>query len=244
MPVHRFGRVLIVAGLVFAATACSEQGLVPTSPVAPSSQAGTAAKPPAPPTSIPVTSTVANAAGFRIQSDGLGPYVSSKTLKSEIQPVGDWVLDALIKSKRKVYLDFGDPIPGSAPGGGDPVPLLSGLYKFRALMQCSVAGNKLPEFNAGDEKLCPLRIAFDVGVDHYVLLMNKSFPTLNGPFPTTDDVKVTCTSSSSPCSQWQFTPNNPSGANVAKLARTDGGGTLLEDRGDFNLSFSILIAKQ
>ena len=250
MSLHRFGRVLISLGVVLTATACSEQGVLPTSPVAPSSQAGTAAKPPA---SIKVTSTVAD--GFHIESDGLGPYVPSKSLTSEVQPIGDWVLDtlsvAVSRSNRKISLDFSSPIPGSAPGGGDPVALPNGSYKFRAMAQCSRSyingdpGHPLQSFTQGQVELCPLRFAFEVGTERYVLLMNKSFANINGNFPTTDDATVTCTATiSGACSAWLLTPSSPSGANATKLMRTDGNGTLLEDLGDFSMSFSIQFAKQ
>ena len=246
MPTNTYGRFLLVVTLAFVPAACSEQGLLPASPVAPNSADG-AAKPGGGSTGFPVISTVADG-NFHVESDNGSAYVPSRTLQSEVQPSGDWVLDSLniTRSARKLSLDFSSPVAGSVPGGGDPVPLPDGLYKFRALMQCSVAGNSLTgTWTLNQSALCPLRIAFDVGGDRYVLIMNSQFATTNGPFPTTDDVSVTCTAvNGSTCSAWQLTPSSPSGAHVAKLVRTDGAGGILEDRGDFNLSFSIGMARQ
>src|ERR1043165_6184001 len=88
----------------------------------------------------PVTSRVADvdASGvaLRIQSDGGGPYTNSKTVQSIIQncgaTCGDWVLDTNVSrlSTRTICVDFGDPIVGSAPGGGNPVaPFSTALVK-------------------------------------------------------------------------------------------------------------------
>ncbi len=118
-----------------------------------------------PPKNVTVRSIVLDyaadiAPGLNIQSDGLGDYLNSTNLKSQIQAIGDWELDAINpkNATRRIYLDFSQPIAGSAPGGANPTAPPSAIYKFRALAQCSLYGNSLLDFAAGEQKTCPLRI--------------------------------------------------------------------------------------
>ena len=215
-----------------------------------------------PPKNVPVTSKVLDYAAdvaprLNVQSDGLGDYLNSSTLLSQIQVGGDWELDAMNvnNSTRRLALDFFQPIAGSAPGGADPTVLPATSYSFRVIAKCTLYGNSLLAFNAGDVKTCPLHIAFDYNGAKWAYQMDPYF-SANGPFPETNYATVTCIypgSGSLPCSQWRFTPSGTSVApdgtvqyrNVAQLLeyRTSRGKTIAVDHGDFYVSFSILIAK-
>jgi hypothetical protein len=212
------------------------------------------------PKDVPVTSIVEDGASdvapvLTIRSDAAGSYVNSKTLTSQIQGIGDWVLDSInpAKATRRIVLDFSQPVPGSGPNGADPIGLPPGAYAFRALAQCSTYGNSLLAFTAGQIKTCPLRIGFDAGTAHYAIIMN---PTggVNGPFSETNAATVTCiypSTGSSPCSQWRFTPSATYIApdlsvkyrNVARLLQFDSSNNVVADHGDFYMSFSILLEK-
>jgi len=210
----------------------------------------------APPKEVPVTSIVDDGAGdLTIRSDAGGSYLNSKTLTSLIQPVGDWVLDAInpAKATRRIFVDFSQPVPGSGPNGSDPVGPPAGTYAFRFLAQCASYGNTLPSFTAGQVGTCPLRIAVEVGTRHYAIVMNPTAP-IQGPFPETNPATVTCvypSTGSAPCSQWRFTPSATYIApdlsvkyrNVSRLLELDSRGNVIADHGDFYMSFSILISK-
>ena len=212
----------------------------------------------APPKDVPVTSIVLDYAAdvaprLNVQSDGLGSYVSVKNgLVSQIQAIGDWELDAFpAKATRKLTIDYLQPIPGSAPGGQDPIPPPAGTYKFRAMAKCSLYGNSLLNFTAGQTKNCPLRFGADVGAKRYTYVMDP-LKAVNGPFPQTNWATVKCIFPSTgfnACSQWLITPSGTYTAadgttkyrNVAKLLEEPTGVAI--DHGDYYVSFSILIAK-
>ena len=202
-----------------------------------------------PPKNVAVTSIVLDyaadiAPSLNIRSDGLGSYVPASNLVSQIQAVGDWELDARNprNATRKIYMDFSQPIAGSAPGGGNPTSPPSGVYKFRAIAKCSLYGNSLLDFSAGATKTCPLRVGIDYGGTTWALVMDP-YTAVNGPFPETNDATVTCiypTSGTSACSQWKFTPSGTyieaDGSvkyrNVAKLLENPTSSNPI-DHGDF-----------
>jgi hypothetical protein len=208
---------------------------------------------------VPVTSMVLDYAAdiaprLNVQSDGLGSYLNASTLVSHIQTVGDWELDARTPkgATRKIYMDFSQPIAGSAPGGGNPTAPPSGIYRFRAIAKCSLYGNSLLGFTAGAAKTCPLHIGIDYGGTTWAFEMDP-YTAANGPFPETNYANVTCiypTTGSAACSQWKFTPSgtytDADGTtkyrNVAKLIE---GPTTRNPilHGDFYVSFEILFAK-
>lgn len=212
----------------------------------------------APAKSVPVRTIILDYAAdvaptLNLQSDGLGHYLSSKTLVSEIQPIGDWVVDAInpARATRQIFVDFATPIPGSAPGGTDPIPPPLGKYAFRAMARCSVYDGGLLTFTAGQVKSCPMTVGFDIGGTRYRYVMDP-LTAVNGPFPETNPATVTCiypTTGTQPCSQWKITPSGTyvesdgtvKYRNVAKLLEDATGAAI--DRGDFYVSFSIVIAK-
>jgi hypothetical protein len=215
----------------------------------------------APQKNVPVTSIVLDyaadiAPGLQIQSDGEGFYRNSSNLVSQIQAIGDWELDARNprNSTRRIYLEFSKPIAGSAPGGGDPVAVPSGEYKFRAIAKCGLYGSNMFTLAPGATMPCPLHVGFDYNGTKYAIQMDP-YTSANGPLPETNFANVTCifpTSGTAPCSQWKFTPSGTYIApdstvkyrNVGKLLQyTTQGQTVAQDHGDFYFSFSILVTK-
>jgi len=126
---------------------------------------------------VPVKTTIedfeaAIAPTLQIQSDGSGVYQNSRDIGSVIQSGGDWVLDTSTSSTRGVKLDFSQPVAGSGPNGGTPIPLPTGIYKARAITKCHVYGNNLLGLVGGQTVSCPLTIGFDSGNNGYRIQMN------------------------------------------------------------------------
>ena len=195
------------------------------------------------------------APSLQIRSDGLGEYRSSNTLTSVIQPIGAWVLD--LQNARNVtrtlYLDFGQPIAGSGPGGVDPIAVPSTPYKVYVILMCNAYGNSLWALAPGATMACPLHIAFSVGGVNYALQMNPN-PTGADPngAPETQWATVTCLTPASgpaPCTEWKLTPSRTDIAgdgsleyrNVARLIKyvTTKNTTTNVNQGDFYFSFAI-----
>lgn len=211
-------------------------------------------------TDTPVSTYVADsdvgvAPALQIRSDGLGAYRSSNTLSSVIQPIGAWVLDLqnARNATRTLYLDFSQPIPGSAPGAVDPPAMPSGQYKVYVILMCNAYGNSLWTLPAGATMACPLHIAFSSGGVSYALQMNPN-PTGADPngAPETQWATVTCltpASGSAPCTEWTLTPSGTYTApdetleyrNVARLIKyvTTKNTTTNVNQGDFYVSFAI-----
>ena len=193
----------------------------------------------------PVTSSVANVdasgAALRIQSDGAGSYTNSKTVQSVLQANGhDWVLDTNSSrlSTRAAYVDFGDPIAGSAPGGGNPIaPFSAALVKGRFISKCDETSVDMFAIAAGSTVICPMALGFNYGATDYRLAMNPA------NYPDTNWINVTCQSASNgSCNSWLLEPSAVYGTpkNSTKLLKIGKNGSL-SDQGDFYLSFSISV---
>ena len=209
-------------------------------------------KGPPPPTT---TSTIADADAtvaptLQYRSDGLGPYVNASNLISQIQSVGDWVLDMYTVSRatRQVYLDFSQPIPGTGPNGGNPVAIPSGYYKVRMISKCSLFGNSFLTLAPGATVQCPLHVAFDYNGSTWALEMNPISSSGNPDgFPETNSANVTCVSpaiGAGPCVGWRITPSGTFSGGLQNEARllkdvTSKGNTTTLDEGDYYISFSI-----
>ncbi len=203
-----------------------------------------------PPSDTPVTTTidglgVDTSPTLRIQSDLGGSYKNSSSTQSILQAsAGDWVLDTLnfnSSPQRKIFIDFRDPVPGSAPSGGNPAaPFTYQLVRARFISKCSQYGVDMRTVLGSSTVYCPLAIAFDdAGGVRYRLSMHAN------NFPEVNLVQITClANANSKCSQWKIEPSvtQPNGErkNVAKLLKvatnprqTD------QDMGDFYLSFTI-----
>jgi hypothetical protein len=167
------------------------------------------------PSPIPATSNVydndpAVAPALQIQSDQLGTYgpadngsiISTATGQFQTHAAGDWWVAP--QSTRSIYLDFSQPIPGSAPGGGDPVSLPSGRYFEASLIgDCDLAGTNLLNMPNGTTASCPLNVVFEYNGGFYRLHMNP----VN--YPDTNYMTVTCTNGGIThlCSGWTFGPS-------------------------------------
>lgn len=209
----------------------------------------------------PVTSTLADAdasvaSSLQIRSDGLGAYTNSRTLSSVIQgAAGAWVLDSRVRNAtRRVFLDFGQPVAGSGPNGGDPVSVPSAAYFVRIISKCNQYNTSMWAVAPGATITCPLHFAFDYAGASYGLQMNPTAPNNPDGAPETQPVNITCVtpaSGSGPCTGWRILPSGtvtaPDGSlqyrNVARLVKvvTSKGQTENVNQGDFSFSFSILV---
>ena len=78
---------------------------------------------------------------------------------------GAWVLDSQNprNATRTLFLDFGQPVAGSGPNGGDPIAVPSALYKVHAISKCNLYDNSMWTLAPGATMACPLHIAFSYG---------------------------------------------------------------------------------
>jgi hypothetical protein len=207
----------------------------------------------------PVTSLIADsdaaiAPALQIRSDGLGAYLNSSTLTSVIQSIGAWVLDSYdpANATRTVYLGFSQPIAGSGPNGGAPVPVPSGLYKVHMISKCNLYGTNMLTIAPGVTTPCPLHVKFQYGASQYAVQMNPYMSASDTAYAETNYANVTCAypaSGPGPCTQWTITPSGtftaPDGStayeNVGKLLKyvTSGRTTVAANQGDFDFSFEI-----
>jgi hypothetical protein len=211
-----------------------------------------------PPSDVPIAVTIDGLGintlpTLRVQSDSLESYTNPASGQSIIQALGDWELDMLnfnSSPQRKVLIDLRDPVPGSAPGGGDPVnPFGSAGYQVvraRFIAKCSQNGVNFLNMQTGVPYLCPLALAFQTtaGQQHR-LTQNPS------NFAGTNWIQVNCLSvdSNGKCSQWKIEPSviQPDGErkNVANLLRIASKPNQADvDLGEFYLSFSINLVRQ
>ena len=183
---------------------------------------------------------------LRIQSDQLGAYRNSSSLKSILQAsLGDWELDMLNYSsspQRKVLIDLRDPVPGSGPNGGAPLaPFAYQSVRARFIAKCSQYGNDMRNMQPNNLYPCPLAIAFDDpnGVRYRLSMHADNFPELNL-------MQVTCltTNTAGKCNQWKLEPSvtQPDGErkNITKLLKVATKPNQPDqDMGDFYMSFTI-----
>lgn len=211
-------------------------------------------------TSIPVNAVIlpydSGVGPLQIQDDGRGDYTNSSTLRSLIETNGDWRLDGYYDAQatRTVFLRFDQPVPGSAPNGGDPIGPPSGQYKVNLTSYCSNFNNPMHLVLPGQTVQCPMGAHFDSGGKTYNLRMNPL------TFPETNPTNVTCifpTSGSTPCSQWRLQPNGSytyidvdgvekAGLrNVARLSyETSVKGRIVQNKvGNFYIAYSIIVTK-
>ncbi|HEV8486435.1 MAG TPA: hypothetical protein VGV87_23020 [Blastocatellia bacterium] len=183
---------------------------------------------------------------LRIQSDQLGAYPNSSSLKSILQgPLGDWELDTLgynSSPQRKVLIDFRNPVTGTGPNGGAPAaPFASGLVRARFIAKCSQYGTDMRNMQPNNFYPCPLAIAFDdpSGVRYRLTMHANHFPEVNL-------MQVTCVTTASKCNQWLMEPSvtqlDGERKNVTKLLKVATKPNQPDqDMGDFYMSFTIRI---
>ena len=186
----------------------------------------------------PVTSTIHNtdAGGipYRVQSDSLGAYKNGvDSVDSIIQLIGHWELDLLNSTRRKIFVDLGEPVPNTNPNNLPP-PFATATVPARFISKCTT--NILNMAN-GATALCPLAIAMDYDGQRYALRIQ----TTN--YPGTQEVLWTCTSAANgKCTGWKM-QSDPAGqgkvaAQLLKIT-TVRGKTVEELRGQYYISFNV-----
>jgi len=204
-----------------------------------------------PPSDAPVTTTIDGLGidtlpTLRIQSDQLGAYRNSSSLKSILQAwLGDWELDMLnynSSPQRNVLIDLRDPVPGSGPNGGAPVaPFAYQSVRARFIAKCSQYGVDMRNMLPNNFYPCPLAIGFDdqTGVRYRLTMHANNFPKVNL-------MQVTCvtTEAAGKCNQWKMEPSvtqlDGERKNVTKLLKVAAKPNQPDqDMGDFYMSFAI-----
>ena len=161
------------------------------------------------------------APALQIQSDQQGAYgtydkalgdasiISTATGQDQTNAAGDWWVGP--SGTRSIYLDFSQPIPGSGPGGADPVAPPSGRYAYTSLIgNCDLAGVNLLNMPNGSTASCPLTVLFEYNGGLYRLHMNPGLTTAGViKYPDTNYMTVTCTNGGIThlCSAWTFGPS-------------------------------------
>lgn len=150
---------------------------------------------------------------YTMRSDLGGAYKNgTASVVSIIQGIGDWELDLLQSSTRKVFFDFSSPIPNT--NTQNVTAPSSGAYTVRYLSQCSVRpGKKLQDLRISDGTIkCPLNVRIVAGSQEYSL----RFRTVE--FPGSNDVSWTCTSeANSKCNGWRM--ESAPGGSIARLLK-------------------------
>lgn len=207
-----------------------------------------------PPRDAPVTSHFAGLGvdtipTMRLQSDQLGPYVTSSTVVSRIQTGGDWELDTnLSTSTRTILFDFRDAIPDSAPGGAAPIPPFQyQQVSGRLICKGSAYSTNMHEmYGVGTFGYCALSPSF-THTDGSKYRIDMGTPTFSGTQPAL----ITClrVDSANKCNQWRIEPSGVQAdgerKNLGRLMKTTPAKPkdILTSVGDFYFSFSIDITK-
>ncbi len=149
---------------------------------------------------------------YTMRSDAGGDYVNgTASVASAIQGIGDWDLDLLNSSTRRVFFDFSSPTGTNIDNISPPA---SGAYTARFLSQCSVRpGKKLQDLRISDGTInCPLNVRILVGSEEYSLRFRAV------EFPGSNDVAWTCTSEANgKCNKWRM--ESAPGGSLARLLK-------------------------
>ena len=190
----------------------------------------------------PATSTIGDidqstGTVYRIGSDSLGPYRNGvDSMQSIVQGIGDWELDALAASVRRVRFDFGDPVAGT----GASAPFGSAFVPTRFISKCAQVGVFMPGMAVGEQVLCPLAIALKYNNVGYALRSSANYPG-------TESVVWTCLArNSTKCVSWRMVPGVVQADGQRKIrmqllqpaTRPRDSDTLL---GQFYMSFDITV---
>jgi len=193
----------------------------------------------APPSSdAPATSTIQNidssGVPYRIQSDWQAAYKNGvDSVVSIVQGIGNWELDMLGSPNRRIYVDFGDPVPNTNPNNLPP-PFSTAYVPSRFISKCTT---NITTMSLNSTTLCPLAIAMDYNGSRYAVRMN---PT---NYPGTQQVLWTCTAvANGKCTGWKMQSDpNGQGKVAGQLLKitTVKGKTIEEKRGQYYFSFSV-----
>jgi len=200
---------------------------------------------------IPVTTTIAdfqNASPLRVGSDGLGAYVTTRQVTSEIQgPTGDWIMvtysgPRFTPSNRTVFFDLTEP---ASPNNPAP-PFLTSVVQSQLIATCHKVNIAFLQIPVGTTVQCPGAFRFQAPNGLWYRL---GFQPDN--FPEVQRMNVTCNAADSGgCKLWTITPSgttlttDPNPKNLNKLLQIDpGSDAVLADLGDYYISFSITVAR-
>ena len=228
--------------------ACAEPAMSPELDVAPLLKAG--GKPGGGSTTWnggAVTSSIASGnAGYA----GVGgTYVTASGVVSEVQSIGDWVLETNGRKSTR-YVDVTLDASTAVMLGSQALPFtgtqrVQGRFISRISLTDPAAGpTRYQDMNAVDQsKDVPLAFAFDFGGKSYRITMNPGQDPNINPSPNlalTDWVSATCTAvSGTQCSAWSLLPT-AEGGNTGLLMLVSNSGTsdVALVRMDFAIAFT------
>lgn len=202
----------------------------------------------------PVTTTIGgtgvladpSVANYRIQSDLLGPYENNidaveSIIQTSFQP-GDWIVNTLSSARRKLLLDFRDPVTDTTIP-----PFMYALVPTRIIVKGhATSPTSFGQMTGlGTTFLAPMYTRFQFSGKTYHVTMDHA------PSNGTDYVLVTCTGvvdplnpATSKCNQWRIEPSvtqaDGQRKNIARLIR-DGKAGSVEFLGDFYMSFAFSV---
>jgi hypothetical protein len=206
-----------------------------------------------PRTSVPVHVSIADVQAeyaLLVQSDGMGEYEHDQEVQSTIEQYKtgytDWLFTTYVlgargkvtPSNRNVLFDL------SEPASLDNLPSAIGAEYLQAHLKvgCTEVNVNMLRIAAGATIQCPGSFRFLARDGRWFRLAMNS-----NSFSDVDPLNVTCTSGdSSGCRTWNLAPSStfrtgedPNPKNVTKLLRIDVNGKVLEQLGNYYLSFSI-----
>ena len=221
------------------------------------------------PKTTPVTSTIQDLrpdnTPYRIHSDsplsGTNTYTHNvNSVVSQFQSPPEWELSTLSSTTRKIFVDFGDPAPGSSTSSA---PFTSQYVVGRFVTQCfrlyNPGGGPNDYIAVGNmiglnfAQPCPMLLRFDLNGIIYRVEMDQI------RYPGSDDALVTCTGvvdplspSTSQCNKWTIGPTAINGGtdaggqprNLTELVKvtTSKGKTTEQHLGYYFMTFNIGIS--
>jgi hypothetical protein len=209
-------------------------------------------------TNIPVTSTLhteRNDVPLSLRGDGLGNYVTSKGVNSQIQRFNDtgytdWFLNmpgAPRTVQRSIELDFSEP---DATAVASP-PFITELVPATLLLKCTKRNVNIMTMTVGESHTCNLRILYSWNSVGYAL----GFNTINeyvAPEQQGDDARITCEASgTNGCTWWTIEPaattttDGDPNLKARGMHFLDNGGGAEDDiwQGRFHFSFFIEVRR-
>lgn len=194
------------------------------------------------PKAIPVTTTIQDfdsTTGFAydLRSDSLGFYKNGiNSIISEIQPIGDWSMDASSSTSRRVQIDLSDP----ASTTNSAAPFATASVAARLISKCSEVGNNMRSMIPGNTYKCPLGVRFLYNGGDYAVRMNPA------NFATSEFAQWSCqsTDAAGKCNAWKLEPSVVRGFEkkiVGQLIKynTVKNSTIIVDLGTYYFSFTI-----
>lgn len=193
-----------------------------------------------PPTTNIVNSSIEisdSTGAFSLAGDGVAYQNGINSVVSQIQGIGDWELNMLASTNRRVNVTFDDPVTVPA---GIPTPM-SGLYPVRFITQCTQYGfNLLNLTSVGQTATCGMIVRVETGSEVFSL----RFFTQN--FPGSDNISVGCTAvAAGKCSSWRTQSPNGTGKRIARVQKitTVRNKQVLTDYGLYRFSFDMSFSK-